>query len=546
MKKVASIVSSSLLAVALLISGCSSSQPSDSGTKEQSQSTPENSGPKILLLNNLNEPTSLDPPMGFDQISYDILNNLSEGLTRLGKDQNPEPATAKEWKVSEDGKTYTFILRDNAKWSNGDPVKASDFEYAWKRLADPKTGSQAAFLANVIAGAEAFNSGQGTADGMKVKAVDDKTLEVELAQPASYFLLMVSNPAFFPVHQATVEQNPEWAKEAATFVGNGPFKLSEWTHDSELKMVKNDQYWDAATVKLDGVTWKMINDSNTAYQMFQTGELHTTDVPSDMASQLFADGTAQVQDGAGTAFYRFNVNMKPFDNKKIRQAFNMAIDRQKLVDFITQRKEKPANAYVSYNFHEPDGKDFRDVGGDLVKFDPEAAKKLLAEGMQEAGYTTLPPVTISTSTSQDLNIKVAQAMQEMLKTNLGVETAIEKMESKAFTSKQKALELQFSRSSFLPDFGDPINFLDGFQSDNPFNRTGWKNAEYDQLVKAAFKEADDIKRFQMMHDAEKILIEEAPIMPLYFYSSSYLQSEQVEGIVRHALGYMDLKWASLK
>lgn len=547
MKKFFSLASSVVLSAALLLAGCSSSQTTSEQTAPGTeQKAPEDTGPKILMLNNINEPTSLDPPIGFDQISYDILNNLMEGLTRLGKDHKVEPAMAKEWKVSPDGLTYTFILRDGIKWSNGDPVKASDFAYAWKRMADPKTASQAAFLANVIAGAEAFNAGKGKADDMRVTAVDDKTLEVKLNQPASYFLLMVSNPAFFPVHQASVEKNPEWAKEAATFIGNGPFKLSEWTHDSELKMVKNEHYWDAASVKLDGVTWKMINDLNTAYQLFQTGELHTADVPADLSDQLFAEGKVLTQNGAGTAFYRFNVTKEPFQNKNIRKAFSMAIDRQKIVDFITKKKEKPATAYVSYNFLEPDGKDFRDVGGELITFDPAKAKELLAQGMKEEGYTTLPPVTISTSTSLPSNIKIAQAMQEMYKENLGIETKIEQMESKAFSAAQKNLELQFSRSSFLPDFGDPINFLDGFLSDNPFNRTGWKNAEFDKLIKDAYKEADDTKRFALMHEAEKLFIDESPVAPLYFYNTAYLQSDKVEGIVRHALGYMDLKWASLK
>lgn len=548
MKKLLSLAGTMLLSAALLLAGCSG-QPAannqQTAPSAEQPKAPESTEPKILVLNNINEPTSLDPPIGFDQISYDILNNLMEGLTRLGKDHKVEPAMAQEWKVSPDGKTYTFILRD-AKWSNGDPVKASDFVYAWKRMADPKTASSAAFLANVIVGAEAFNAGKGNADGMMVKAVDDKTLEVTLNQPASYFLLMVSNPAFFPVHQATVEKNPEWAKEAATFVGNGPFKLTEWTHDSELKMVKNENYWDAATVKLDGVTWKMINDLNTAYQLYQTGELHTADVPADLSDQLFAEGKVLTQNGAGTAFYRFNVTKEPFQNKNIRKAISMAVDRQKIVDFITKKKEKVATAYVSYNFLEPDGKDFRDVGGDLITFDPAKAKELLALGMKEEGYTTLPPITISTSTSLQSNIKIAQAMQEMIKENLGIETKIEQMESKAFTAAQRNLELQFSRSSFLPDFGDPINFLDGFLSDNPFNRTGWKNEAFDKLIKDAYAEADDTKRFQLMHEAEKLLIEESPIMPLYFYNTAYLQSDKVEGIVRHALGYMDLKWATLK
>lgn len=549
MKKV-SLFTTVFLSLALILSACSSQSsttaPPPAGDQggQQQQAAPSTE-PKVLLLNNLREPTSLDPPVGFDQVSYDILNNLMEGLTRLDENHQPIPAAAKEWKISDDKKTYTFYLREDAKWSNGDPLTAADFEFAWKRLSDPLTASDAAFLANVIVGAEAFNAGTGSRDDMKVTALDEKTLEVQLNQPTSWFLLMISNPAFFPVHKATVESNPDWAKDASTVLSNGPFKIGEWVHDSHLTMVKNEHYWDAGVVKLDQVVWKMIDDSNTAYQMFQTGDLHTTVVPPDLSEQLFAEGKVIVSDGAGTEFYRFNTTMEPFTNKNIRKAFSLAIDRQKIVDFVTKQKQKIATGYVSYSFIEPDGRDFRDVGGELVKFDPEEAKRLLALGMQEEGYTTLPEVTLSYSTG-GVREKVAQVMQEMLKENLGVETKLAAMEGKAFTAAQRSLELQFSRSSFLPDFGDPINFLDGFLSDNSFNRTGWKNEQFDTLIKNAYAEPDDVKRHQMLHEAEEILLDEAPILPLYFYNSAYLQSDKVEGILRHSLGYIDLKFADVK
>ncbi|MET3847559.1 MULTISPECIES: peptide ABC transporter substrate-binding protein [unclassified Paenibacillus] len=502
-------------------------------------------GSKILLYNNVREPTSLDPPIGFDQVSYDILNNAMEGMTRLGKDQSPEPAMASEWKVSEDGLKYTFTLREGVQWSNGEPVKASDFEFAWKRMLDPKTASSAATLAYVFKGAEAFNSGKGTADDVEVKAADDKTLEVTLAQPAPWLLSMLANPAFFPVPQKTVESNPNWTAEADTFVSNGPFRISQWNHDSELKMVKNDKYWDAANVKLDGVTFKMINDSNTEYQLYQSGELHIAGVPADMSDQLFSEGKVNVQDSAGTYFYRFNTTMKPFDNAKIRKAFALAVDRQKIVDLVVKQKQKPAGGFVSYGLKEPDGRDFREVGGDLITFDAAQAKSLLAEGMKEAGYSTLPEVTLTYNTN-DLHQKIAETLQAMFKENLGVDVKLAGKEGKVLTAEQKQLQLQFSRSSWLPDFADPINFLDIFQSKSPNNRTGWSNAEYDKLIQAAYQETDEAKRYDLMHQAEKILMDEAPIMPMYFYDSAYLQSDKLVDVVRHPYGYMDFKWADLK
>ncbi|MFB6366848.1 peptide ABC transporter substrate-binding protein [Paenibacillus elgii] len=540
MKKRTALLLGCILLSGTVLAGCSGKEEAGGDPARGEQQA------KILLYNNLREPTSLDPPVGFDQVSYDILNNAMEGLTRLGKTQSPEPAMAKEWKMSPDGKHYTFTLRDGIKWSNGDPVKASDFEFAWKRMLDPKKPSPAAPLAYVIEGAEAYNSDKGPADGVKIKATDDKTLEVVLTKPAPWLLGMVSNPAFFPVHKATVEKNDKWASEAATIVSNGPFKITEWKHDSELKMVKNDQYWDAASVKLDGVTFKMVNDTNTEYQLYQSGGLHIDGViPADLSQKLFADGKVKVEDSAGTYFYRFNTKMPPFDNVNIRKAFQMAVDSQKIVDLVVKQKQKVADGFVSYGIKDPSGDDFRKVGGTLVKYDAAEAKKLLEKGMAEAGYKTLPQVTLTYNTN-DLHQKIAEAAQAMFKENLGVDVKIESKEGKVLTAEQKKLQLQFSRSSWLPDFADPINFLDIFQTGNPNNRTGWSNAQYDKLIQDAYNEPDNAKRFKLLHEAEKILIDEAPIMPLYFFNSAYMQSDKLEGVVRHAYGYIDFKWADLK
>ncbi|MCL6456437.1 MAG: peptide ABC transporter substrate-binding protein [Gorillibacterium sp.] len=523
-----------MLVLGTVLAGCSKDKDSASG------------GDKIVKYNNLKEPTSLDPPVGFDQASYDILNNYMEGLTRLGKEQTPEPAMALKWEMSADGKIYTFTLRDGLKWSNGDAFKASDFEFAWKRLLNPETASPAASLAYIIQGAEAYNSGSGNADDVLVKATDDKTLVVTLNQPSSWLLSMISNPAFFPVNQAVVEKDAKWAGEAATIVSNGPFKLTEWKHDSEIKLVKNDSYWDATNVKLDGVTFTMINDENTEYQSFIAGDLHTSAIPSDMADQLFAEaGKVQVSDGAGTAFYRFNVTLEPFTNVNIRKAFVMAVDRKQLVDLVTKRQEKPAEGFVSYGMKEPSGKDFREVGGTLITFDAAEAKSLLAKGMAEEGYTTLPQVTLTYNTS-DTSKRIAEAIQAMFKDNLGIDVLLANKEGKVVTAEQKALQLQISRSSFLADFQDPINYLDGYQTDNGMNRTGWSNADYDALIKNAYAETDEAKRFDLLHQAEQLLMDEAPVLPLYYYSTAYLQSDKLSGVIRHAFGYIEFKSAELK
>ncbi|MBF0708641.1 peptide ABC transporter substrate-binding protein [Alkalihalobacillus hwajinpoensis] len=536
-----------LLSLVLLISivGCTTTENSSSESNSGNDDAKQEDGAKVLKLNNGSEPTSFDPPIGFDSVSWNALNNLMEGMTRLDKEDQPQPAAAKEWDLSEDGKTYTFHLREDAKWSNGEPVTAEDFEYAWKRLANPDTASPAAFLAYFIEGAEAFNTGEGSEDDMMVKAVDETTLEVTLESPVAYFPSVISNPAFFPVHKATVEENPEWHTEADTYVSNGPFKLTKWEHDSKFEFSKNENYWDAANVKLDKVDWAMVDDTNTEYQMYKTGELHTSDVPADLSEELFNDGQAQVEDQSGTYFYRFNLEMEPFQNENIRKAFAMAVDQQKIVEFVTKNEEKPANGFVAYGFEDAAGGDFREVGGDLVTTDADQAKELLEKGMEEEGYDELPAVTLTYNTSDD-HKKIAETLQQMYKEVLGVDVDLANQEWNVFSDEQKQLNLQFSRSSFLADYADPINFLESFQSGHSMNRTGWSNEEYDSLIAQAKEETDEAKRFEYMHDAEALLFEEMPIFPIHFYNQVYLQNEDVTGIVRHPVGYMELKWADMQ
>ncbi|MDC3414405.1 peptide ABC transporter substrate-binding protein [Aquibacillus sp. 3ASR75-286] len=514
--------------------------PSESNDSDDAQT--EEPSEKVLYLNNGVEPTSFDPPIGFDSNSWQALNNLMEGLTRLGKDDQPQPATAEDWDISDDGKEYTFYIRDDAKWSNGDDVTADDFVYAWKRMLDPETGSPAAFLGYFIEGGEAFNSGEGSADDVAVVAEDDKTFKVTLTAPTGYFLNVIANPAFFPINQAVAEENPEWFAEADTFVGNGPFILESWKHDTSMVMAKNDQYWDAETVKLDKVNWAMVNDSNTEYQMYQSGDLDTSGVPSDMAEELMSGDDVIIEDQAGTYFYRFNVTKEPFQNTKIRKAFAMAVDQQQIVEYVTKNGEKPAYGFVAPGFTGPSGNDFRETNGNLVEFDPEKAKTLLEEGMAEEGYDELPPVTLSYNTS-DSHKAIAETLQQMLKQNIGVDVELANAEWNVFLQDQKDLKHQLSRSSFLHDYADPINALESFITDSSMNRTGWSNAEFDGLIAKAKAEANEEKRWEYMYEAEKVLFDEMPIFPIYFYNQVLLQKENVTGIVRHPVGYMELKWA---
>lgn len=512
---------------------------------EDDGTTNEETSGKVLYLNNGTEPTSLDPSIGFDAVSWDPLNNLMEGLTRLDEDHRAAPGVAKDWKISEDGLTYTFNLREDAKWSNGDPVLAGDFEYAWKYMLNPETGSPAAFLGYFIEGAESYNSGEGSVDDVKVTALDEKTLEVVLAQPTGFFLDVLTNPAFFPINQQVAEANPNWHAEADTFVGNGPFKLESWEHDVEMVFAKNEHYWDAGAVKLDKVNFAMVNDSNTQYQMFESGDLDTASIPAELSDQLINGDNVFIGPYGGLEFYRFNLTMEPFQNKKIRQAFAYAVNREDIAKYVVKNGVEPAFGFINPGYTSPTGEDFREVNGDLVPFDPERAKQLLEEGMAEEGYDELPEIKLTYNTS-DSNKAVAEALQGMFQEHLGVEVALENQEWNVFSEAQQALELQFSRSSFINDYNDPVNFLESFITDSYMNRTGFSSEEYDALIATGKSATNEEERWNALYEAEKMLADEMVAFPIRYYNTVVLEADGVEGILRHPVGYFDLKYADKK
>ncbi|MEI4771046.1 peptide ABC transporter substrate-binding protein [Psychrobacillus sp. FJAT-51614] len=534
--------------LALVLSACTANKnageekPAETTKGEEKTEEAEVAKEKVLYLNNGNEPTSFDPSVGFDAVSWNSLNNIMEGLVRLSKEHIAEPATAEKVDVSEDGLTYTFTIREDAKWSNGDPVLASDFVYGWLHMLNPETASPAAFLAYFIEGAEAYNNGEGTADAVAIKALEEKVFEVKLNTPTEAFLNIITNPSFFPVNEKVATENPTWFTEAGTFVGNGPFKLASWEHDVSFSFAKNENYWDAGSVKLDKIEWAMVDDSNTEYQMYKTGELDVSDVPSELADQLMSDPELKNEDQAGLYFYRFNVSQEPFTNKKIRQAFGLAVNQQEIVDFVTKNGEKPAEGFVPYGFIGPDGKEFRETAGKLTGFDAEKAKTLLAEGMAEEGYTALPEVVLTYSTS-DTHKKIAEALQSKFKEVLGVDVKLQNVEASVFSAEQKEFKYQLSRSSFLFDYADPVNALESFITGSSMNRTTWSNPEYDNLIEDIKNETDEAKRWEMLIQADAMLMEEMPVFPVHYYNQVTLEKSNVSGIVRHPVGYMDLKSA---
>ncbi|MBU8714705.1 MULTISPECIES: peptide ABC transporter substrate-binding protein [Brevibacillus] len=554
MKKSMFALVSSIAVLGVALAGCGggqqaaqpTSQPAQSGQAQGNAQPAPAEKPKeaqVLRWNLHSEPPTGDPGLAEDTTSAAIVKALFDGLTRIGPSGKPEEAVAEKIEVSPDLKTYTFKLRDS-KWSNGDPVTAHDFVYAWKRALDPKTASNYAYQLYYIKNAEKANKGNGSLDEVGVKALDDKTLQVELANPTPFFLELTAFQTYFPVNKKVIESSATWAGDAKTHVGNGPFKMETWEHKSKMVMVKNENYWDKDSVKLDKIEFSMVEDENTELSMFENGEIDwagapLSSLPTDAMPALKDSGKLQVKPVGATYWYKFNTEQPPFNNVKIRKAFAYAINRQILIDNVLQANQQPAMGAVPPTMAlNPDGY-FKDN-------DLETAKKLLEEGMKEQGLSKLPPVTLVYNTSEG-HKKIAEAIQDQWRKNLGVEVKLENQEWKVYLETMHEGNYQVGRLGWSGDFNDPINFLELFkEKDGGNNDTRWENPKFKELLNQSATEGDPDKRKAILREAEQIMMDEMPIMPIYFYTHTWVKNDKVKGVFQDGLGAIDWKWTSIE
>ncbi|WP_425058958.1 Oligopeptide-binding protein OppA [Sporomusa carbonis] len=491
------------------------------------------------------EPATLDPAKSTAIPESLVELQIFEGLTRLDAKDQPAPGVAEKWEVSPDGMKYVFYLRSNAKWSNGDPVTAQDFEFAWKQVLNPEFASENAYMLFPIKNAQAYNQKKLTADQVGVKAVNDHTLEVTLETPTAYFLSLTAFHAFYPVHQKTVTANPDtWATDVKTLIGNGPFKITNWVHSGKIEFAKNDQYWDAAQVKLVKMEWPISDSQTTRLALVENNQADMmVEPPVVEHDRLTQAGLLKISPYLGVYYYVFNTQKAPFDNVQLRKAFALAINREALVKNVIKGGKQPAYAWVAPGLVNPaTGKDFREEGGNYVKEDVALAKKLLAE----AGYPDgqgLPPVTLLYNTSE-LHKSIAEAIQEMWKQNLGVSVNLTNQESKVFLESRSQGAFQIARASWVGDYADPMTFMDVFK--DPGNDAKYSNPAYNRLVEQAQSTIDQKVRMQAMHDAEKILFDDAVIIPIYYTTQPYIAKPYVKGYFWSVLGLADFKTAFIE
>ncbi|MEJ8547581.1 peptide ABC transporter substrate-binding protein [Brevibacillus borstelensis] len=543
MKKSVFAAMSSVLVLSAALAGCGGGdKPADSAQGNTAKKE-ESTGPKVLRLNLHSEPPTADPALAEDSTSGALLRATFDGLTRIGEDGKPHESVAEKIDISEDGLTYTFHLKDT-KWSNGDPVTAHDFEYAWKHALEPSVAANYAYQLYYVKNAQAFNTNKAKADDVGVKALDDKTLEVKLENPTPFFLELTAFYTYFPVNKKVAEADPKWATEAKTHVGNGPFKMETWEHKSKLVLAKNDNYWDKDSVKLDKIDFSMVEDENTELSMFDHGDLDwagapLSALPTDAIPALKESGKMQVHAIAGTYLYKFNTEQPPFNNAKIRKAFAYAIDRQSIVDNVTQAGQPPAMSLVPPTMAVSSEPYFKDN-------DVETAKKLLEEGMKEEGLTKLPPITLSYNTSEG-HKKIAEAIQDQWKKAFDIDVKLENKEWKVYLDDLKQGKFMIGRSSWSGDFNDPVNFLELFKFKNGGNnQTKWENPKFQELLNQSALEKDEAKRKQILADAEKLFMDEMPAAPIYYYTHSYVKNDKVKGVVLDSLGFVDYKWATIE
>jgi len=495
-----------------------------------------------ITLNAISEPPALDPALATDMTSAWILDHLFEGIYTKDKNGDIVLGTAENVDVSEDKMKFTITIREDAKWSNGDNLKAEDYAFAWNRVLNPETGSAFAFHLYYIKGAEEYNKGTGSAEDVGIRVIDDKTLEVELKSPLGFFDKLLSLWTYYPVNKSVVEGNKNWA-EADTFVSNGAYKMTQWKHNSDVIVEKNEHYWNKADVSMEKVTWKMIGDATTYYQMYKTGELDLIQtLPTDVIEQEKQNEDYKNVPYFGAYMYLFNVKKEPFTNEKVRRAFSLAIDREALTNNITKGGETPAYSFVPSGITEPSGKDYRDVNQAYFEFDPSQAKQLIEEAMKEEGWSELPEVTLMYNTAES-NKKVAEAIQQMLNKNLDISVKLANQEWKTYLETVNQHNFQMARMGWIGVYEDPIPVLDYYLGDSPNNRTQWVSEEYDSILNQAKAEQDEAKRFELMHQAEDILMKDVPFTPIYHYSNNYLTSTKFKDIIYPVNRYPYVRWA---
>lgn len=531
-----------LFLVALLaagVSGCGKRVTRiDVGNREQ-----------VLHMGNGDEIEDLDPQVVTGIIEHNVIAALFEGLVCEDPvDLHPIPGTAESWTVSDDKRIYTFKIRRTARWSNGERVTARDFYESYKRMLLPALGSEYVNMLFVVENAADYYEGK-IKDFSKVgfKLLDDSTLEVKLKAPTPYFLWMLGHHySWWPVHIPTIlkhgridDKNNQWTRPE-NFVGNGPFTLAEWKVNTVLKVKRNHFYWDDQKVTLKEIWFYPIQSRDTEERAFRSGQLHVTyEIPRHKVPfyEKARSPYLRIDPYLGTYFYRLNVTHPALKDKRVRRALAMAVDREAIVRNVTRSGELPANTFVPTTMA-----NYKPVTN--IPTDFAAAKKLLADAGFPEGRG-LPPIEIHFNTEEKHRM-IAEAIQQMWHKNLGIRVTLVNQEWKVYLDAQDTLAYMASRGGWIGDYIDPNTFLEMWKTGDGNNDTGWGNPDYDRLIEEARVTIDPAERLQKLERAEAILLDEAPVIPIYFYTKPYLVQTSVRNWFTNVLDHHPYKHVFLQ
>ena len=557
-----------VMSLGMLLSGCggtSAQSPSPSpSASAPAESTPAEGFDMAVCI--ASEPQTIDPALNSAVDGAIMTQHMFEGLMKWSDSGNPvnekgnmnyaalAAGQAESYEKTDNGDgtvTYTFKIRSDAKWSDGQPVTANDFVYSWQRLANPLTAADYCYMIDMVQGYAAVNAGEADPTTLGVSAPDESTFVVNLTYDCPYFLEICAFPAAFPVRQDIIEAYGDtWTTDdnSSHYISNGPWKLAEWVHDSYIKMVPNEYHYDAANLGPNSLTFQLMEDQNSMLAAYRSGDLQfIEDMPVDEIAGLLASGELNIVDYIGTYYVCYQTQAAPFDNALVRQAFTLAIDSKYIVEQVTQTGQVPATGFVPAGIYDADanGDDFRTVGGDYwdapvddatYQANCEKARQLLAE----AGYPNgegFPTVTYLYNTS-DAHKAVGEALQQMWQEELGVTVQLQNQEWNAFLETRKKGEYQIARNGWIADYNDPCSFLDMWYTGGGNNDAQYSNPEYDAMIDAAKATSDPAERMSYFHKAEDIIIgQDWALGPIYFYTQKYMMADGISGAFYTPLGY---------
>lgn len=505
------------------------------------------------------EPQTIDPALNSAVDGAVMIQHMFEGLIKWVDDGNGNavlaPGMATDWTKSEDGLVWTFNLREGALWSDGEPVKASDFVYAWQRLVTPETAADYNYMIDMVVNANEIMAGEADPSTLGVKAIDDNTLEVTLVAACPYFEEIVAFPAAYPVRQDIIEANgDQWTFTPETYIGNGPFKMTEWVHTSYIMMVPSETYYDVEALGPESIKFSLMDDNNAMLAAYNSGELDFMETPPVAEiPTLLESGELKIANYIGTYYVCFQTQRAPFDNPKVREAFSLVIDRNYITSQVSGAGEMPAGGFVPQGINDadgPSGDSFRTVGGDYYSVDPaeykantDKARALLAE----AGYPNGEgfPIVEYLYNTADNHKAIGEALQNMWQTELGVTVTLANQDWNVFLETRKNGDYSIARNGWIADYNDPISFLDMWMTGGGNNDAQYSNAEYDKLMQAVKASSDQAERMALMHQAEDLIIgEDNALAPIYFYTQPYMLQESVKGMYYTPLGYFFFGYAT--